>query len=77
MISSVEGLMTGMRFFFMGSFHSPSMNSWRWGIGIAIFIVEENHLKFAEKLKSISKGKKERKKCNWIVVIDRDIICIL
>jgi hypothetical protein len=37
MISSVEGLMMGKRLLSAGSLHSPSMNSCRVGIGIAIF----------------------------------------
>ena len=38
MISSVAGLKMGMRFLLIGSLHSPSMKSWREGIGIAIDI---------------------------------------
>ena len=36
MICSVAGLIMGMRFFRTGSLHSPSMNSCRFGIGIAM-----------------------------------------
>lgn len=53
MISSLDGLIIGMRFFLMGSLHSPSMNNWREGIGIDIFFVNSraNSIKYRDEQK--------------------------